>query len=388
MNEIDLGPEVYAEEGQEVRSRLWDSFKKNDTRDTAGFRKWFFKETDDLVQSISRSVHGSLGLTRKIVHQEFAKMVWESVQATSVLVGMQMHGFRADLPEELSQSNLTAFNALYDAHGWSGGLIPLMFYAHFDLLRPLLENLFNADCPEDCRTAFANAVYLKTTMLRNRREADRLRKQRTKKIPDEHRTELKTQEHKRHHSAHFDDEQDEAIDCAQQKFLRIIDDHGFEHAAKIFLANLEEMKTVSERHDALATIRSIGNDNAISFLIACATDCSTTPSIRMAAMNELMQCNYSESIGIMLQQAALRIENAPKERIAAINTLMALHERNSQSVAIAADIESRITLLSSEVGGPPRVRTAILKTVRTMTAQQLLTDAPQRQRRNSKGRQT
>jgi hypothetical protein len=388
MNEIDLGPEVYAEEGQEVRSRLWDSFKKNDTRDTAGFRKWFFEEIDDLVQSLSKSARGPFTLTRQIVHQEFAEMVWESVKATSFLVQTQMRGFRADLPEDLSQSDLTAFNALYDAHGWSGDLIPLMFYAHFDLLRPLLEELYNADCPDDCRTAFANAVYLKTAMVKNRREADRLRKQRTKRIPEEQHPELETQDREWLGSDHVDDEQDELTNCAKQKFLRVIDNQGVEYAARIFLAKLEKMEPVSKKYEALATIRGLSNDNATNFLVTCATDCSTTPPIRIAAMNELMQCNYSESIGMMLEQAALRVENQPKERIAAINTLMALRERNSQFVDIAADIASRIMLLSTEVGGPPRVRTAILKAVRTMAAQQLLANAPQRQRRNSNGRQS
>jgi hypothetical protein len=315
-------------------------------------------------------------------------MIWESVQATSFLARTQMQGFRADLPEELSLSDSNAFNALYDTHWWSGDLIPLMFYAHHALLRPLLEELFDTDGADDSGIALVNAVYLKTTLAKNRREGDRLRKRRARQKRIEQRRALETQERNRIGGDDFGNEKGESIESARRTLHRIIDDQGVQYAARIFLTKLEKMEPVSKKYEALATIRGLSNDNATNFLVTCATDCSTTPPIRIAAMNELMQCNYSESIGMMLEQAALRVENQPKERIAAINTLMALRERNSQFVDIAADIASRIMLLSTEVGGPPRVRTAILKAVRTMAAQQLLANAPQRQRRNSNGRQS
>jgi hypothetical protein len=367
FNDTEVRRGTQKKKGQEVRSLLWEAYKRNDHLDTAGFRKWFLEEGDDLVQSIVRSSRSPVSLRRPIVHREFSQMVWESIEATSFLVRTQMRGFLADLPEQLSQANLAAFNALYDQHWWSGGLIPLMFYAHFDLLWPLFQELFQVDCSDASRVAFANVVYLKTTMVKNRREADRVRKA----IPTARRRielqEIEGEVADNAQSITSGPEPDELDHRGNSYFQTIINDLGIDGAASRLRAELEG-KSVTKRLNTLVEVRRRGTEDAVGVLMALAADGAATPSIRVSAIKELGYCHYTEQLVRQLEQTVLQTVLAPKERIAAIDALVALHKRHSQRRRITADILTRIETIGSQIETHPRVRRAIRAAAATVNA--------------------
>lgn len=365
LSDVDIGREVRVPEGREVRSRLWEAYQRHDDRDTAGFRKWMFEEGDALVQSIARPKRDAINPTRETVHHEFAEMVWESIQATSFLVRTQMQGFLADLPEPLSEADLTAFNALYDQHWWTGDLIPLSFYAHFPLLCPLLAELGEADCSDATRAAFANTVYLKTTMIKNRRDADCVRKERRK---DCRVRGSGGGANKRTQNRLVASKPDEPHTLGKEYFQKMIKDLGIAGAARALQTNLESKKSPRERLEALAAVRGIGTEDVTAVMMTLATAAATTPSVRNAARNELSRGSYSEPLGQLLEQVVLRSENAPKERIAALNALVALYERHTQQCEIADEIASRIRAIGATSGGNPRVRKEIRKAVKTIAA--------------------
>jgi hypothetical protein len=367
LNDTEVRRGAQKKKGQEVRSLLWEAYKRNDHLDTAGFRKWFLEKGDALVQSIVRSSRSPVSLTRPIVHREFSEMVWESIEATSFLVCTQMRGFLVDLPEQLSQTNLAAFNALYEQHWWSGGLIPLMFYTHFDLLWPLFEELFKMDCSDDSQAAFANAVYLKTTMVKNRREADRVRKA----IPTARRRvefqEIEGEVADNAQSITSAPEPDQRDDRGKSYFQNIINHLGIEGAASRLRAELEG-KSVTERLNTLAEVRRRGAQDAAGVLMALAADRVAPPSIRVVAINELGHCLYTEQLVRQLEQTVLQSALAPKERIAAINALVALYKRHSRRRRIAADILTRIKTINSQALRHPRLIQAIRSAMATIDA--------------------
>ncbi|MDB5335826.1 MAG: hypothetical protein JWN70_1445 [Planctomycetaceae bacterium] len=366
LSDVDIGREVREPEGRKVRSRLWAAYQRNDCRDTARFREWLFEDTDALVQSIARPKRSSINPTRQVVHREFADMVWESIMATSFLVRTQMQGFLADLPEPLSKADLTAFNALYEQHWWAGDLIPLVFYAHFPLLRPLLEELHETGCSNETRAAFANAVYLKTTMIKNRRDADCVRKSKPKNVRS---VALRNDDQARSVPRRTREPGQSLPDVLGAEYFQTsIDELGIDGAAGALQSYLASLKSVPERLTTLATVRSAAAQDGTAVLIALVRHAATTPAIRTAALKELSQCDYSEPLGRLLEQVVLSSENPPKERIAAISALVTLYERHSGRREFADEIAVRIRAIGAPTGGTPRVRKQILAAVRTIVA--------------------
>lgn len=175
---LDLGHDtaLKTKSMEQIKDRLLSAYHKHDDCDLPKFRKWLFENTDGLVQSIVQRKGGSVELDRKQVHHGFADLIWESIGAISLLARLQLQQFQRDLPMPLSSEELTVFNTLYDEHDWSGTLLPLMFHSHFDLLKPLMQELQQGDSSDESRAAFVNATFLKTWMLKARRDGDALRK--------------------------------------------------------------------------------------------------------------------------------------------------------------------------------------------------------------------
>jgi hypothetical protein len=123
--------------------------------------------------------------------------------------------------------------------------------------------------------------------------------------------------------------------------------------------------------------------------MALAADATTTPSIRIAAINQLSRDRYSEPLGQLLEQTVLQNDCAPKERIAALNALVALYGQNVRCRRRADAIASRIRAIGVPTGGNPRLRKAILAAVRITTANESRSaiHPPQRRRSDRNGQQ-
>jgi uncharacterized protein (UPF0147 family) len=373
-NEIDLGQVMDPKAIQEVRDRLWDAYQKHDHLNTAEFHAWFFKNLDNMVRSISKRVAVPFELTRKQVQQGFSEMIWDAQKATSFLVQQQMREFKASLDQPLSAEESVAFDALYEAHYWSGGLIPMMFYAHSELLRPLMDELQSPDCCEAARTAFATAVYLKTTMVKNRREADRIRKKQTTEDKETHRRDFQRAADLAG-AIQTSEEQNEAkTEAIHRKLSSLIALSGSEAAQKV-RKQLEGMRNPADRQRDLQTICNIGTDEAIGIVTTCFSNASVKPAVRIEALQELIKCPYSEQICKLLQATIVDNANVPRIRIAATKALDELHRQHSKAPEIAAAIAERIEVLTAEKGLPQRVRSTIMSVASQMHARIVETTA-------------
>jgi len=193
VSDLEYNPDKLAQVKQTVEESLWAAYVKHDGLDSAGFRKWFHQDVDNLVQSIAQRLKtasrhrvksgsqfdNSSPEIRRQVHKSIAELIWEAQQTTSQLVRQMMRQFQFALIPRLTDDELIAFNALYDEHCWSGNLVPLMYHSHFKLLKPLMYELQQPSCSDQTRAAFVNAIFLKTSMIKTRRECDVRRKNST-----------------------------------------------------------------------------------------------------------------------------------------------------------------------------------------------------------------
>lgn len=377
QSELDAEGKPAAEVVEEVRRRLWEAYQKHDHLNTDQFSQWFFKDLDNIYKSIAKRNCGNLNLDNREVRRSLGVLIYESQLATSLLVRLQMKGFKAELTPPLIHSEEVAFDALFDAHDWSGDLIPMMFYAHADLLRPLFCELQSENCSKMARAAFINAIVLKTEMLKNRRQADRQRKSRRVVSPDMDELPARDQADQGRGEC-SPEELEEHRTERQREFDELVGTVPIETVVERFTVELSGCKTNAQIASSFANLCEIGGTGAVPILIACTSDLTIKTSARIASVRQLLHFEFTGEIGSALQHAFRRGGALPRERIAAIDALANFHERNIRSRPLAEHIAGMILALETVSETPRRVRQALLKAIERIRNRQLERPIPRR----------
>lgn len=158
-------------------SRLLDSHLDDSTDD---FNDWYFPAGGrNLIRAIARQPNRSGGvLPNEDVTGVLLHLAWDAYGQLSECLGAFGQAFIAALPEPLSRREQTLFDLSMMPHRYFGGLPRYLLMERIEFLQPALSALLTDPGDRELVGALHRLLAWYPEMVRKRREADRLSKQR------------------------------------------------------------------------------------------------------------------------------------------------------------------------------------------------------------------
>jgi hypothetical protein len=190
--EYDPKLEFSSDIKNEIEDRLWEALRKHIELPNEEFHRWFFDDVDNLVTQISKRKRNGRVISRKQVNRAFGELVWEAYLSTSELVAEQFRMFEGVLPDRLSEKERELFNAFFRPQRHFGGLIPLLLYPRFKLLKPTLIESISNNSDNSLAPAIITSILIYAEMVKAKRDAETRAKKSTRSDRTSHRASAPT----------------------------------------------------------------------------------------------------------------------------------------------------------------------------------------------------
>jgi len=165
-----------------VRDRLYRLLDRHLDESQVKFNEWFFPAGGrNLPRAIGRQPNRPGGiLSKEEVTGALLHLAWNTYGLLSNSLGAYGQAFAAALSQPLSRKERELFDVTLLPHRYFGGLSRHLLMERGDFLRPALEDLLRNPRDRGALGAMHRLLSWYPDMVRKRREADRLNKQRRK----------------------------------------------------------------------------------------------------------------------------------------------------------------------------------------------------------------
>src|SRR5262249_38096598 len=137
---------------------------------------WFFENFDNIIHQVAKK---NPPINRSVVRQVLVETCFDSFQYVGGCVSLFAQAFRQALPKPLSAEENRAFEAVYCPQPYLAGLSLVLLRERFDFLREIILEMFDNPMDEHLPGVLLRMLWYYGEMVRNRREADRVSKQRS-----------------------------------------------------------------------------------------------------------------------------------------------------------------------------------------------------------------
>ena len=140
------------------------------------FRRWIVDSGSNLPRRISK--RKSCEMSREHVRKCLLELGWQSFKIVAACVDAQMCAFRDALRDKLTPQENAWFELLYLANPTFGGIPMILFVDRFDFLRESILDLWKRPNDSEAADVLRTMMHYYAVLAGNRRDADRLYKQR------------------------------------------------------------------------------------------------------------------------------------------------------------------------------------------------------------------
>jgi hypothetical protein len=142
---------------------------------------------------------------------------------------------------------------------------------------------------------------------------------------------------------------------------------GGERAASVVASFLDQTtRNPSQTRWALSTLGSMGNETAVTALLAYTRKADVAQQFRICAIESLSKSKYNSRVGTALEEIVRNERNSERERVEAVKAFSQLHQKNLQNRPAEIDIRDRLKQLNEAIFAIPHLKNEITRSMNSL----------------------
>lgn len=170
-----------AELKQRVYGRLVDAVEKHVDTGRQEFHRWLYDEFDSIVKQISTRKRPDGPIPRELARQAILQLSVESWRYMASTIAVFTQLLQEQIRQQLSSRDLATFDVLFAPTPEFADIPLILLYEQFRVVRPTIEKLLDGQSDPALWGSLHRVLQTFATMVKRRRQADRLRDRTPKK---------------------------------------------------------------------------------------------------------------------------------------------------------------------------------------------------------------